>query len=495
MSKLEKMTEEESSYRDDLPKSKRSNLTFEELLKLNQTYAKALLKHSHQCKELKKRITQEDLKVIDDLLKEDILYLSFLSKNPIYKIEFQNLSTISNNILTSLKKFDYQKEIQIYERIQRINIYEMLIKSLLTTNFDSSYKKADALIEELIELEQDKEVRKYITLIRHCRAILFKAICKFYLGEVEYSKGLAFEVLEILEKNPSTHSSGKEDHQRISLMSQTIELLAEIHDLEKNKISTLDCYQKLYYLNLGKYGEENSNTKKYKKMKEQYEKDIKEQRNKDKQRKEQGRTQLKLQGKNNNNELNYYYADYSYHSENNQGENEHDEYSYSQDNYNGNISGFSKNDKQDTFQMKKLINNQYVLHKGQADTFSFRIPLTQFHEPMTISIYRKRNENGEDSHRSNHNRLNRSKNSYLFDYSYSKESENNQEDLYSNKLFMQNLYFDKISLFRYLGKNKNQDNYVLYTNEVLNLILKRIEVQGNEIYLHDDMLANSLIRY
>ena len=60
---------------------------------------------------------------------------------------------------------------------------------------------------------------------------------------------------------------------------------------------------------------------------------------------------------------------------------------------------------------------------------------------------------------------------------------------------MQNLYFDKISLFKYLGKNKNQDNYVLYTNEVLNLILKRIEVQGNEIYLHDDMLANSLIRY
>ena len=198
MSKLEKMTEEESTYRDDLPKSKRSNLTFEELLKLNQTYAKALLKHSQQCRELKKRITQEDLKVIDDLLKEDIQYLSFLSKNPIYKIEFQNLSTISNSILTSLKKFDFQKEIQIYERIQRINIYEMLIKSLLTTNFDSSYKKADALIEELIELEQDKEVRKYISLLRHCRAILFKAICKFYLGEIDYSKGLAFEVLETL---------------------------------------------------------------------------------------------------------------------------------------------------------------------------------------------------------------------------------------------------------------------------------------------------------
>ena len=133
--------------------------------------------------------------------------------------------------------------------------------------YEAIKEEESSLVEELIELEQDKEVRKYITLIRHCRAILFKAICKFYLGEVEYSKGLAFEVLEILEKNPSTHSSGKEDHQRISLMSQTIELLAEIHDLEKNKISTLDCYQKLYYLNLGKYGEENSNTKKYKKMK------------------------------------------------------------------------------------------------------------------------------------------------------------------------------------------------------------------------------------
>ena len=78
---------------------------------------------------------------------------------------------------------------------------------------------------------------------------------------------------------------------------------------------------------------------------------------------------------------------------------------------------------------------------------------------------------------------------------YAKNRDEN-EDRFSPRLYLNNLFFDKKSLFRHLGiKGQKQENYLLYTDEVLNVILEEIEVNESEIYLNGDIVKNSLIKY
>ena len=100
-----------------------------------------------------------------------------------------------------------------------------------------------------------------------------------------------------------------------------------------------------------------------------------------------------------------------------------------------------------------------ILHKGKADTFSFKIPTSNLYEPLLISVYNI----GED--------------------------DNNR---YSPELFICNLCFDKMKLMKFLGENE-VNNAIFYTDENLNNILCNIMVVNGYVSFLDNLLKNALI--
>lgn len=420
----------ENSYRSDLPLSKRSRMPYEDLLNMNQIYCNNLKKYSENCKELRKLLSKDDMNVIDDLLKENYTYITLLAKDPLNRIEFRNLCEISLKILNIIQQFKMQKDILLYEKMQRIKFYEIRCASLLNFSSEEDLCQLDTLLNELEELERDPEVIQHLSLIKVANRVLYKAMIKFEQGAIESCEEIALSALDILENDKDS----KEDVKRVMKMSQILLFLSEIYDFKNDTQSALSCYERAYYLNLGKFGQENEETKRVKALKDNYNSSLM-----NKNKKEQSQKEL-----NDDNNVNYYYDSF-------------------QENKSINESKESNN-QNNNFNQRKLINGTCKSCFGSTDTFSFKIPYTKIFEPMNIFIYAKnRDEN---------------------------------EDRFSPRLYLNNLFFDKKSLFRHLGiKGQKQENYLLYTDEVLNVILEEIEVNESEIYLNGDIVKNSLIKY
>ena len=106
--------------------------------------------------------------------------------------------------------------------------------------------------------------------------------------------------------------------------------------------------------------------------------------------------------------------------------------------------------------------------KGTTDSFSFSIPVTKMVEPLLFTIYAL------------------PKLKYM------------NLDYFAKDLFLKNLYFDKLKLFQYLEIDDEfeQQNYILYTDEALNLILENIVLIDNEIIeFTDSNLYEVLINF
>ena len=54
-------------------------------------------------------------------------------------------------------------------------------------------------------------------------------------------------------------------------MSNILEFMVELYDLKKDYNSAISCYEKAYYLNVGKFGVNNESVKRYKRRKKEYE--------------------------------------------------------------------------------------------------------------------------------------------------------------------------------------------------------------------------------
>ena len=130
---------------------------------------------------------------------------------------------------------------------------------------------------------------------------------------------------------------------------------------------------------------------------------------------------------------------------------------------------FEKMNAQKTPPMDNLVNKlkagRITNSKGQTDTFSFIIPSTKISEPLIVKIYALP-KYGEDN------------------------------DYFSDFLFLKNIYFDKLKLFDYFGIEDEfeQQNYLLYTDGALSELLKNIVVINNEeIRFIDPSLYNVFI--
>ena len=106
-------------------------------------------------------------------------------------------------------------------------------------------------------------------------------------------------------------------------------------------------------------------------------------------------------------------------------------------------------------------NFEKIMHKGQAETFSFKIPSTSFLEPLLITLY---------------------------------EIENNPNmDRYASELLFGNVLLDKQKLSKYLKLKGNNINSLFYTDENLNIILGNLEISNGNLIFLDKNLKNCLI--
>ena len=88
---------------------------------------------------------------------------------------------------------------------------------------------------------------------------------EFLLEDISSAEEYALYALEILENQKKGGEWGSDK------ISDILEFLVEIYDLKKDFNSVLSLYEKLYYLNAGKFGINSPQAMKYKIKKENFE--------------------------------------------------------------------------------------------------------------------------------------------------------------------------------------------------------------------------------
>jgi hypothetical protein len=361
---------------------------------------------------IKTSLPYNDMKVLNSLLKENFVYLTILLKFKNCSIEFDNLYSISLEILNLLSQTG-QTKINVYQKLQKLKFMELKFQSLRISGSEVNYSEANALLDEMEKIQSDPTLSNYITeldisSVQINKAFIKFCVCDFYLAE-EYAL-TAMEILEKyttnIHKNTNNNLTKKYENEEkyIKKLIQVQEFLAELYDLQKDYPNALSSYEKCYYLYIGRYGINHPLIEQIKKKKELFEKKV---------------DNMKI--------------------ENNMSRKDEDFIT--------------------SFKGGKIYNS-----KGKTDTYSFMIPVTKIVEPLLVSIYA------------------------LPESPYVE----NNNDYYAYDLFLKNIYFDKNKLFKYLGITEGTyENYMLYTDDALNLILNKIEViNNNYIRFIDPTLYN-----
>ena len=391
--------EEGNDIDKNLPISQPSGQNYQGLLKINEIYTRQLSKLTKNDIKFKTKTTLpfNDMKVLNSLLKENFAYLTLLLRYKNFNIEFDNLYTISIEILNLLGQIG-QSKINVYQKLQRLKFMELKYQSLRIGGREIDFSEADALLDEIEKLQYDPSLSNYLTELDMSTTKLNRAFIKFCICDFYLAKEYALNTLEILDQfNPLKNKKLKnnEDQEKyIKKLTQAHEFLAELYDLQKDYENALSSYEKCYYLYIGRYGINHPLIAPIKKKKELYEKKVQN---------------MKFET--------------------------------------------SKIQKENDF-ITKLKEGKIVNSKGRAETFSFMIPITKIVEPLLVSIYAL------------------PESMYI----------DNNDELFSHDLFLKNLYFDKTKLFSYLGfmEGTPNENYLLYTDEALNIILEKIVVIDNK---------------
>ena len=280
--------EDNSELEPQLSLSKQLGKNFEDLYKLNELYLSQLINlsinknnpNNNKSKSKKINLPFNDMKVINSLLKDNYAYLLILLKYKNIDNEFMDIYNISLDIIDSLNQFGEAK-IYLYQKIQKLKFGDLKFQSLRICGKDADYKEADALLDEAEKIQKDVNLKNYITKYDIASLNLNRALVKFYLADFDAAKEYALRSLKILEyisiKSDQRDKSVINDDNKdkyILKLAQTYEFLAELYDLLKDYKNVLACYEKCYYLYLGRYGINHPLLIPYKKKKEFYEKKI-----------------------------------------------------------------------------------------------------------------------------------------------------------------------------------------------------------------------------
>ena len=422
------------------PKSSRSNNTFKDFMKICRAYYDELM---HLSKNKEPSLSQKDIIILSDVIDEIITYSNELISTNFITQAKQLLNTglvISDFLLTIFEKMieEYQSKSKKEEK-ENININHTLSEKmrypfslklrLLKSNFniiikyDKDYPYAEKNLKEIIEIQ---------TFLKSSNYNL--ASSKFWLAKIEYflekydeAEKLALEAKNLFENtkqknkdetnninNNSSDTNADLENSITQNVSNIFRFLSQIYLIKNDYKSAATFYEHGYYLNLGRNGAENPDTIYFK---------------------------TKLDAL--NNELNNYptFQNVKIKTNNNNDINNQN---------NNNIN--NNND---------LNNYEKIMHKGQADTFSFKIPSSSFLEPFLITLYKIEN--------------------------------NPNIDRFAAELLFGNVLLDKQKLSKYLKLKGNNINSLFYTDENLNIILGNLEITNGYLNFLDKNLKNCLI--
>ena len=292
-------------------------------------------------------------------------------------------------------------------------------------NYENNYINGEKNLNEIIEIQLYLKTSSY-----HLAASKFHmAKIKFFNKNYEEAQKYALDAKNLFENynnnkkednnnNTNDKNSNKQEEdiieQKITQnVSNIFTFLAQIALINNNYRNAAAYYEKGYYLNLGRYGAENPLTEFFKNKLDYINDELK---------KNPSERQTKTKIVVNSNPVSNVATSSNF---------------YNQNNFIGNI-----------------------LHKGKAETFSFKIPTSSLYEPFLISVYIL----GED--------------------------DNNR---YAPELFLGNLCFDKQKLGKYLKLKGTNFNSMFYTDDNLNIILGNIFCLNGVLSFLDKNLKNSLI--
>jgi hypothetical protein len=287
-------------------------------------------------------------------------------------------------------------------------------------NYENDYNNGEKNLNEIIEIQLYLKSSEYHLAISK----FHMAKIKYYLQNYDEAQRYALDAKNLFENiNDSNENilenskEGEEIEKKITQnVSNILKFLAQIFLIKNEYKNALTCYENGYYLNLGRFGSENNVTEFFKNKMDLINEKLKQYSF------PQQKAQVVINQNSNNVNNNFIDNNKDKHANNN------------------------------------LIG--YIMHKGKADTFSFKIPSSSLYEPFLLSVY----SIGRD--------------------------DNNR---YSPDLFIGNLCFDKQKLARYLKLKGTRFNSKFYTDENLNIILGNIIYRNGILSFLDKSLRSCLI--
>lgn len=414
---------------DKIPKSSKSNNTYRDFNKICRGYYDELM---HVSKSDSPSLSQKDILIMNDLIHEIVAYSSELINSnyiqPAKKII--DIGLVISDFY--LKIFGGMAELSnIYKnndsKLTEILKYPLSLKLLLLkanfnilVNYENDYINGEKNLNEIIEIQLYLKSSDYHLAISK----FHMAKIKYYLQNYDEAQRYALDAKNLFENiNESNENilenskEGEEIEKKITQnVSNILKFLAQIFLIKNEYKNALSCYENGYYLNLGRFGTENNVTEFFKNKMDLINEKLKQ---------------------------------YSFPQQKAQ-------VVINQNSNNAN-NNFNDNNKE------KPANNNligYIMHKGKADTFSFKIPSSSLYEPFLLSVY----SIGRD--------------------------DNNR---YSSDLFIGNLCFDKQKLARYLKLKGTRYNSKFYTDENLNIILGNIIYRNGILSFLDKSLRSCLI--
>lgn len=415
MKKDRENIQKETNDDDKIPKSP-SNNTFRDFNKICRAYYDELM---HISKNEKPSLSEIDTLVINDLIHEIENYSNNLLKNnyvqPAKKIIdiglvitdfflkiFGGMSELSNNY----KVYD--------SKLTDILKYPLSLKLLLLKanfniliNYEKDYENGEKNLNEIIEIQLYLKSSSY----NLASSKFHMAKIKYYFKNYDEAERYALEAKNLLENVNNSNKKEEDIEKKITQnVSNILCLLAQIYLIKNEYKEASKCYENGYYLNLGRFGAENELTIFFKNKMDLMNEELK------KFPSQQPKTQVIV----------------------------------NQNNHNNNTIDNSGNN--------NFIGN--IMHKGKADTFSFKIPTSSLYEPFLLSVY---SIGQDDSNR------------------------------FAPELFLGNICFDKQKLAKYLRLRGNNFNAKFYTDDNLNNILGNIMYYNGGLSFLDNNLKNCLI--
>lgn len=226
------MSEENNSFKDELPLSK-SGYKYPEFVKLVKKYIYLIENYATIGNLNRKIMSKDDIIVINNLLEEILEFVKLLAVKPLYQVEFFTLFKLGIRILDLLKGFKLQNDILLYQKIERMKFLKVEYYFLIGKNNEEDALKAEIAIDDMIQIQKEKDVARLMTNVNIANLYFLKAHCRLQMNDVNNSLELTNEAVNYLNDTTQENETEHQEDIRIETMSKMFLFLAELYDLLK----------------------------------------------------------------------------------------------------------------------------------------------------------------------------------------------------------------------------------------------------------------------